>query len=106
METSEDSRAITVATLGLAKALGLRCTAEGVETEYQSRFLREAGCDELQGFFISRAQPIEKLSHLVEVTPLEEVKATSNARPHRLQLVTLDEDLEALEALKAGTGDA
>ena len=106
METSEDSRAITVATLGLAKALGLRCTAEGVETEYQSRFLREAGCDELQGFFISRAQPIEKLSHLVEVTPLEEVKAKSNARPHRLQLVTLDEDLEALEALKAGTGDA
>lgn len=69
LETSEDSRTITVATLGLAKALGLRCTAEGVETEFQSRFLGEHGCDELQGYFISRAQPIEKLSHFVTVKP-------------------------------------
>ncbi len=67
METSEDSRAITVATLGLAKALGLRCTAEGVETEFQSRFLSEHGCDELQGFVISRAQPVEKLQFYVDM---------------------------------------
>ncbi len=67
METSEDSRAITVATLGLAKALGLRCTAEGVETEFQSNFLGEHGCDELQGYFISRAQPVEKLKHFVDM---------------------------------------
>ncbi|MEO9968382.1 MAG: EAL domain-containing protein [Hyphomonadaceae bacterium] len=67
METSEDSRAITVATLGLAKALGLRCTAEGVETEFQSKFLSDHGCDELQGFFISRAQPVEKLKYFVDM---------------------------------------
>lgn len=67
METSEDSRAITVATLGLAKALGLRCTAEGVETEFQSKFLSEHGCDELQGYFISRAQPSENIKHFVDL---------------------------------------
>ncbi|MEL7481235.1 MAG: EAL domain-containing protein [Pseudomonadota bacterium] len=71
LEISEDSRAITVATLGLAKSLGLRCTAEGVETEFQSRFLTEHGCDELQGFFISRAHPIELLSHFVDIAPLD-----------------------------------
>lgn len=95
METSEDSRAITVATLGLAKALGLRCTAEGVETEFQSNFLRDAGCDELQGFFISRAQPIDMLGHFVDITPVGEPQRSLNGQ-HRLRLVTLDEDLNAL----------
>ncbi|MEM9670033.1 MAG: EAL domain-containing protein [Pseudomonadota bacterium] len=76
METSEDSRAITVATLGLAKALGLRCTAEGVETEFQCKFLQDNGCDELQGFFISRAQPLESLTFFVDVKP-DAVEPTS-----------------------------
>jgi len=77
METSEDSRAITVATLGLAKALGLRCTAEGVETEFQSKFLSEHGCDELQGYFISRAQPVEKLKHFVDMETVIRPKSTA-----------------------------
>ncbi len=69
IETRADSRAITVATLNLAKSLGLRCTAEGVETLYQADFLRDHGCEELQGFFISRAQPLENLSHLIALKP-------------------------------------
>jgi diguanylate cyclase (GGDEF)-like protein len=73
IETADDSRAITVATLSLAKSLGMRCTAEGVETSYQADFLRDIGCDELQGFFISRAQPLEKLKHLVELKDVVEV---------------------------------
>ena len=40
----------------MAHALGLTVTAEGVETEAQARFLREQGCDELQGFLFSRPQ--------------------------------------------------
>jgi hypothetical protein len=38
-----------------------------VETLYQADFLRDHGCDELQGFFISRAQPLDNLMHIVEV---------------------------------------
>ncbi len=101
METSEDSRAITVATLGLAKALGLRCTAEGVETEFQSNFLRDAGCDELQGFFISRAQPIDNLGHFVTVLPLETRERMAQSGGHRLKLVTIDDDLEAISKKQA-----
>jgi len=67
IESRPESRAITMATLTLAKSLGMRCTAEGVETLYQADFLRDHGCDELQGFFISRAQPLEFLTHVVPV---------------------------------------
>jgi len=69
IESRPESRAIAVATLNLAKSLGMRCTAEGVETLYQADFLRDNGCDELQGFFISRAQPLDNLGHVVDVRP-------------------------------------
>ncbi len=75
IESRADSRAITIATLNLAKSLGMRCTAEGVETLYQADFLRDHGCDELQGFFISRAQPLDNLAHLVAVSPRGELPA-------------------------------
>ncbi|MEX1252164.1 MAG: EAL domain-containing protein [Hyphomonas sp.] len=67
IESRPESRAIAMATLSLAKSLGMRCTAEGVETLYQADFLREQGCDELQGFFISRAQPLDYLTHIFDV---------------------------------------
>lgn len=88
METSEDSRAITIATMGLAKTLGLRCTAEGVETEFQSKFLTENGCDELQGYFISRAQPMEHLGFFVDVQEQENASADNL---HRLEVTPAEE---------------
>ncbi len=72
IESRPESRAIAMATLSLAKSLGMRCTAEGVETLYQADFLRDHGCDELQGFFISRAQPLDNLAHIVDVRRRED----------------------------------
>ncbi|WP_084396171.1 putative bifunctional diguanylate cyclase/phosphodiesterase [Henriciella aquimarina] len=72
IDHNDDSRAITQATLELARALNMTCTAEGVETESQKQFLTEIGCDELQGFMISRPQPLEKLSHLFPVLTQQE----------------------------------
>jgi EAL domain-containing protein (putative c-di-GMP-specific phosphodiesterase class I) len=48
------SAAIIQAIVALAKALNLRTTAEGVETETQRMFLRVCGCELLQGFLFSR----------------------------------------------------
>ena len=83
LESRADNRAIAVATLNLAKSLGMHCTAEGVETSFQAEFLRDNGCDNLQGFFISRAQPLDKLRHLVEVKD----PATRDAARPQLRVV-------------------
>jgi EAL domain-containing protein (putative c-di-GMP-specific phosphodiesterase class I) len=54
-----DSTAIVAAVIGLARELGIKTTAEGVETEEQCRWLTERGCTEGQGFLFSQpvAQP-------------------------------------------------
>jgi len=55
---------IVQAMIELAHAGGMRATAEGIETPEQQAWLINAGCDELQGFFLSRpvvASEIERL---------------------------------------------
>jgi EAL domain-containing protein (putative c-di-GMP-specific phosphodiesterase class I) len=49
--------AITVAMISLGHQLGLSVIAEGVETATQMEFLREKGCDAVQGYFVGRPMP-------------------------------------------------
>jgi EAL domain-containing protein (putative c-di-GMP-specific phosphodiesterase class I) len=57
------------AVLGLAKALGLRVTAEGIETADQLAWLRRLGCDHGQGYFFSRPLPAEAMEGLMAKDP-------------------------------------
>ncbi len=49
-----DDKAIVVAIIAMARSLGFQTIAEGVETQGQLDFLREQGCDEVQGYFYSQ----------------------------------------------------
>ena len=59
--SSADGAAIARAVIQLGHALELRVIAEGVETESQLRFLRENGCDEIQGYIYARPLDPEAL---------------------------------------------
>ncbi|MBU0593167.1 MAG: EAL domain-containing protein [Gammaproteobacteria bacterium] len=55
-----DDRAIVGAIISLASSLGMRTIAEGVETEGQLAFLREKGCNEVQGYYFSKPLPADQ----------------------------------------------
>ncbi len=58
---SEESQAVIRSIIGLGHSLGLRVTAEGVEDAVALSYLREAGCDQAQGYFIGRPMPAAEL---------------------------------------------
>jgi len=58
--TAQDS-SIVAAMVDLAHKLGLEVVAEGVETELELEQLREANCDEAQGFLLGRPAPLSNL---------------------------------------------
>ncbi|WP_395607489.1 EAL domain-containing protein [Pseudomonas sp. B22129] len=57
--------AITRTIIELAHSLKLRAVAEGVETQAQLAFLKDAGCDQIQGYLFSRPLPVDTLERLL-----------------------------------------
>ncbi|MCS3762021.1 bifunctional diguanylate cyclase/phosphodiesterase [Bradyrhizobium centrosematis] len=63
-QDSED-QAIAQAIISMGKALGMTVVAEGVENAEQEAFLRTHGCDEMQGFLISKPVPAREMAELL-----------------------------------------
>lgn len=66
--SDENDEAIAKAILGMAKALGLRTVAEGVETEQQLAWLQREGCDHIQGYLLSRPLPVDEFTELLQTS--------------------------------------
>ena len=65
MADDSNSLAIVSAVISLAHSLRLKVVAEGVESIAQAELLRSMGCDELQGYLISRPQPAAAIEPLL-----------------------------------------
>lgn len=53
-DLSQRSKDIMISTIQMAKKLGIHTLAEGVETEEQLHFLKQIGCEKIQGFYYGR----------------------------------------------------
>lgn len=66
---NENDKAIATAVISLGHTLNLRVIAEGVETEAQRTFLRDNGCDEMQGFLFSKPAAVPDIAQLLGRQP-------------------------------------
>ncbi|MCU1555312.1 MAG: diguanylate cyclase [Arthrobacter sp.] len=57
LQTGVEKLPILTSMIHMARSLGLKVTAEGIETPAQARYLMQHGCDALQGYLFSRPVP-------------------------------------------------
>jgi len=81
ISTDPEDKAIVSAIISLAKGLGLKTIAEGVETAGQLAFLREQGCDEMQGYLFSKPVPVEQFEALLKRDVVFDEMPKSFCRP-------------------------
>ncbi len=65
MATNDQSRSIVAATIDMAKSLGLRVVAEGVEDDVSRHLLRKLGCEIGQGYLFARPMPAGQFMELL-----------------------------------------
>lgn len=56
----QKTNSIVKAIIAMSHSLGLKVIAEGVETQEQYDFLKKWDCNEIQGFYFGKAEPVEK----------------------------------------------
>ena len=63
--TNEKSKFLIKSIVEMAKNLGMVTLTEGVETEEMASFLKEIGCDKLQGYYFSKPVPHEEIIGMI-----------------------------------------
>lgn len=66
--TDENTRIITESIIYMVKKLGFETIAEGVETQEQLDYLTEIDCDNIQGYYLGKPMPPEKIEELLAKT--------------------------------------
>ena len=65
--TKADDREITRAIVNLARTLGVKTVAEGVETKQQAEILAEMGCNEMQGFLYAPPVDASTMAQILKI---------------------------------------
>ncbi|WP_424363445.1 putative bifunctional diguanylate cyclase/phosphodiesterase [Methylocystis parvus] len=66
VDIRRETASIIRAIIGLARELGVKTTAEGIETCSQLRMLHSFGCNEIQGYLISQPKPLSAFREIIE----------------------------------------
>ncbi len=66
VDTSKSAAAIALAIIMMGQSLELEIVAEGVETKPQLDYLREVGCEEVQGYYFGRPMPAEEFEAFIK----------------------------------------
>ncbi len=67
LASNDKNQAIVRSMIDMGTRMGLRVVAEGVESFREMQFLQKLGCDEVQGFFISRPLPAQEVLSFIDL---------------------------------------
>ncbi len=95
---SPEDAAIADAAIGIARRLGMKTVAEGVETEGQMHYLRRLGCDEMQGYLFSRPRPVAEFEAMLRTE--DRLALPTVAPADRRTLLLVDDEPNILLALQ------
>lgn len=93
------SAAIAKTIIAMAHNLNLRVIAEGIETEAQLTYLRNHGCDEMQGFYFSRPVPAVEVEQLLREEKSLRFSERDSSSP-KMTLLLVDDEPLVLKALE------
>ena len=62
---NKKAKIILEAIVNLSKSLNIKTVAEGIETEEQYELVRKLECDEIQGYYFSKAIPLNEFELLI-----------------------------------------
>ncbi len=79
--TNQSDRELISATIAMAHGLNLKVVAEGVETNEQLIYLRNLGCDYVQGFLFSKPVTDDKFDELIESNIYEQTELIVSSHP-------------------------
>jgi EAL domain-containing protein (putative c-di-GMP-specific phosphodiesterase class I)/GGDEF domain-containing protein len=106
LDTDARDRIIVTTLIRMARELGLRVVAEGVETPEVLALLADWGCDEAQGYWIARPMPVEAAEAWLRAHParLPADGAAAAARADLLPATAPDRPAALAPGLSAGAG--
>ncbi len=99
MLTNNEDAVIATVVVSMAHGLGLRVIAEGVETEEQCAFLRDNLCDEIQGYFFSKAVPMAAMQDML--AQMQRLPAhLLRTQPRARTVLLVDDEPNVISSLK------
>lgn len=102
LSTSQRAGNILISIVRMAKLLNMSTVAEGVETREQLEFLRNVGCDRIQGYYFSKPLTLDEYEALME----EEGRRENSGVIHKKGVLVIDDVRMLRKSMMGALGDS